>query len=210
MPRSAPILLFGGTFDPPTRAHATLPVQAATSVGADRLLYIPAAISPHKLEHPPTSAEHRLAMLGLALKKIGGVEIRTLELERMGPSYTIDTVETLRSEFGDAADMRLLIGDDQAESFHRWKDWQRILELAEPLVMPRRHETAAAFSRALRATDADWNEADVGAWMDRRLDLPCMTMCSSDTRNQLESGSDADEVLDADVLQYIRTQGLYR
>jgi len=119
MNTSGPILLFGGTFDPPTRAHTTLAPQAAALVGASRLLYVPAAISPHKLEQTPTEAEHRLAMLKLALMDTDDVEIRTLELDRAGPSYTIDTVETMRSEFGPDTPLRLLIGDDQAESFHR-------------------------------------------------------------------------------------------
>lgn len=206
----SPILLFGGTFDPPTRAHATLPPRAAALVGAERLLYVPAAISPHKLDQAPTAAMHRLAMLERALADTDGVEIRTLELDREGPSYTVDTVEAMRSEFGPDTPLRLLIGDDQAESFHRWKDWERILELAEPLVLPRRHDTPEAFAAAMAGSDAGWSEADVRTWVDRRLDLPCMTMCSTDARNQLEAGDDADEALDANVLAYIQEQSLYR
>jgi len=210
MSDTATILLFGGTFDPPTRAHAMLPPRAAELVGASQLLYVPAAISPHKLDQVPTPAEHRVAMLELALTEVPSVQIRTLELDREGPSYSVDTVHALRKEFDHGTTLRLLIGDDQAEAFHRWKDWSTILDLADPLVLPRGYDSPATFADAMRNCGGQWSEDEIDQWLQRRLDLPCMTMCSWDVRLQLESGGEADDELDPDVRQYIRDKGLYR
>ncbi len=209
MTDAAPILLFGGTFDPPTRAHSALPAQAAKLIGAQRLLFVPAAISPHKLDRPPTPPAHRVTMLELALRDLEGAEIRTLELEREGPSFTIDTVRAIRSEFGPDTPLHFLIGDDQAESFHRWQDCDELLALSAPVVLPRRHGSVEAFARAMAESGGNWSEAEVRTWCDRRLDLPCMTMSSTDVRNRLESGDDADDTIDPLVLDYIRTHALY-
>lgn len=207
---TSPIILFGGTFDPPTRAHAALPPRAAELLGAHRLLYVPAAVSPHKIEQPPTSAEHRLAMLGLSIKGIDFAEIRTLELDREGPSYSVDTVSALRSEFDDSITLRLLIGDDQAVAFNRWKDWKTIIKLAEPVVLPRQWSTADAFAEALSANGSAWTDEEIQCWLDWRLDLPCMDMCSEEVREHLEAGEPVDDQVDPAVLEYIAAHGLYR
>lgn len=208
MNSTSPILIFGGSFDPPTRAHATLPPLAARSVDAEMLLYVPAAISPHKLDAPPAAAAHRIAMLEIALGDVDGTLIETLEVDRCGPSFTIDTVRVLHDRYGPR--LRLLIGDDQALSFHRWKDWKSIIDLADPMVLPRRYDSREDFREGMRESGGGWDEASIERWADRRLELPRMTMCSHDVRIQLMSGGIADEVLDPDVRNYIREQGLYQ
>ena len=208
MTDTAPILLFGGTFDPPTQAHATLPAQAAERIGARRLLYVPAAISPHKLDRPPTPSAHRVAMLELALRDLEGAEIRTLELEREGPSFTIDTVrDPIRSSAP-----RSRCGPDRGRPGRILPSLAGLRRTADPVRTggaARRHGSVEAFARAMTESGGNWSEADVRTWCDRRLDLPCMTMSSTDVRNRLESGDDADDTIDPLVLDYIRTHALY-
>ena len=81
-----PILIFGGTFDPPHLAHTALPPLVARRLDCKRILYIPAAANPLKTDAPPTAVEHRLAMLRLALADVPDAEISTIELDRPGPS----------------------------------------------------------------------------------------------------------------------------
>src|SRR5262245_29374614 len=168
------ILVFGGTFDPPHIAHANLPELAARQLECDEIIYVPAAINPLKQDHPPTAKEHRLAMLLLAIANIPNAKISAIELDRKGPSYTIDTLRALRQQFASSGDsprtkpsrskrpmpssssdpppeFRLLLGCDQALSFHEWKDWQEILKLATPAVMVRPPWTPKSFERELRA-----------------------------------------------------------
>ena len=205
---SAPVIIFGGSFDPPTIAHRVLPVKAAEMIGAGQIIYVPAAISPHKLDTPPTAARHRLAMLELVLHGASSVRIDQIELDRDGPSYSIDTVRMMRDRFESSTPLRLLIGDDQAVPFHRWKDWESILELAEPLVLPRRYETEADFLEALRQ-ESVWSNEQIADWGRWRLDLPIMEVEATIIRQRLEHGEEVDQLVDAEVLRYLREHSLY-
>ena len=89
------MLVFGGTFDPPHLAHTQLAELAAGQLECDEILFIPAAISPLKDEAPGASKEHRIAMLLLATADIPGARISTIELDRQGKSFTIDTLREL-------------------------------------------------------------------------------------------------------------------
>ena len=205
---SAPVIIFGGSFDPPTIAHRVLPLKAAEMIGAVRVIYVPAAISPHKLDTPPTDAQHRLAMLELVLHDAPSVDIEQIELDREGPSYSIDTVRTLHDRLGSDVPLRLLIGDDQAVPFHRWKDWESIIQLAEPLVLPRLHGSAESFSDALEQEQA-WSSSQIEDWCRWRLDLPIMEVEARIIRQRLEQDEAIDELVDAEVLQYLREHELY-
>ncbi|MHC5022553.1 MAG: nicotinate (nicotinamide) nucleotide adenylyltransferase [Planctomycetota bacterium] len=201
------ILVFGGTFDPPHRAHTTLPPLVADRLGCETILYVPAALNPLKTERPPTEARHRLAMLRLALREVTNASICRLELERGGPSYTVDTLEALRGRYGPHATLRLLIGADQALQFHDWKDWQRILDLAEPVVMLRPPATEAGFREQLARI---YDEAEVEAWIGRVVHLPQIEVSATDLRSRLTRGGPVEDDLDPDVVAYIQREGLYR
>ncbi|MCH2134007.1 MAG: nicotinate (nicotinamide) nucleotide adenylyltransferase [Phycisphaerales bacterium] len=205
---AVPVLIFGGSFDPPTLAHRVLPMRAAELVGARQVIYIPAAISPHKLDQPPIDSAHRVAMLELAVSDAAEAVVNRMEVEREGPSYSIDTARALRESIDPGTPLRLLIGDDQAIPFHRWKDWDDIISIAEPLVLPRLHATPEAFAEALRRESA-WTEDDISHWLDWRLDLPIMDVEATVIRNRLHDGQDASDVLAPAVLDYIRAHGLY-
>lgn len=201
------ILIFGGTFDPPHRAHTILPPLAAQQLGCARVIYIPTSINPLKLATPPTPAEHRLAMLRLAVGDIAAAEINTLELDRTEPSYTVDTLGELRQHLGSPNTLRLLIGSDQALDFKRWKDWRRVLELAAPAVMLRPPYDRALFLAQLRESfDAD----EIERWDQWIVDLPRMDINATDIRQRLANGEDLDELLPPAVAAYIDTHELYR
>jgi len=206
---SSPVLIFGGSFDPPTNAHRILPIRAAEMIGSHRVIYVPAAVSPHKLETPPLDPIHRVAMLELAIDGQEIAEIDRIELEREGPSYMIDTVRALRDQIDEAAPLRLLIGDDQAVSFHRWKDWDPIIGIAEPLVLPRLFSTSEAFARRLEQ-EGVWTADDIQHWLGWRLDLPIMDVEATVIRNRIQSGESIDDLLPASVQAYILEHDLYR
>jgi len=201
------ILIFGGTFDPPHRAHAELPPSIADRIGCDRLLYVPAALNPLKVDSPPTEAKHRLEMLRRALSDVETAEIATLELERDGPSYMVDTLEELQRRFGEEAELRLLIGADQAIEFHRWKDWQRIVELAPPVVMLRPPWDRERFRKSL----AEKYETDmVERWLAWTIDVPAIDISSSAVRQRIGSDGDLSNLLHEEVAAYIREHNLYQ
>lgn len=195
------ILLFGGSFDPPHRAHVKLPELARQAVGADGVLYVPAARPPHKLEVKQTPAEHRLAMLRLALHDAPHAAISTIELDRAGdgePSYTINTLEALMRQCP-GAKFQLLIGADQAAIFDRWRRYADLERLAKPLVMVRPPDTVESVLARL-------SEAQRDRWRPRVLALPQMDVSSTAIRASL-ANTQADVA--PQVARYISEHGLY-
>jgi nicotinate-nucleotide adenylyltransferase len=200
------LLVFGGTFDPPHLAHVALPPLAARRLGCGRILYVPAAINPFKSQDVVTPAEHRLAMLRLALDRVPDAEICSHELDRPGPSYTVDTLETVCGQLEPGAELHLLIGSDQALVFEKWKSWRRILELSTPAVMVRPPLDEGAYRRRL----AETYPADQAArWLGWTADVPYLDICATELRQRLAEGRDVRGLLQPAVLAYIREHGLY-
>lgn len=205
MSATGPVLLFGGSFDPPHRAHVELGLAAADLIGASRILLIPAGVNPQKIDHPPTEARHRLAMLEAATRHDPRVEISTVELDREGPSWMIDTVERLAADAPEGTRFRLLIGADQALNFDTWRRWRDLERLAEPLILPRAPYDAAALTEAL----AERHPGDADRWGGRILPLPCLEGSSTDVRTLIAAGEALDPLLAEPVADYIRANGLY-
>ncbi len=207
MADSAPgILIFGGTFDPPHLAHTRLPPVAARRLGCDRVIYVPAALNPLKTDTPPTPATHRLAMLRLATRDVEHAEIDTLELDRAGPSFTVDTLTIMRERFGAERRLHRLIGADAAISFERWKDWRRILELAEPAVMPRPPWPREALEREFCAS---FDDELAEFWIAHLIDVPYLDASATEVRTRMDAGADLRGLVDDQVAEYIRKHNLY-
>jgi nicotinate-nucleotide adenylyltransferase len=200
------LLIFGGTFDPPHVAHVALPPLVARRLGCQRILYVPTAVNPLKTAHDVTPAAHRLAMLRLALDRVPDAEISTIELDRPGPSFTVDTLEAMRGQVEPDTELYLLIGSDQALLFEKWKRWQRILELATPTVMVRPPLDEAGYRRRLGET---YSAEQANRWLSRTAAVPYLDICATELRRHLAEGRDVRGVLQPAVLAYIREHGLY-
>ena len=142
LPRIVPgsVGVFGGTFDPIHIAHLAVAQEAAEALGLERVLFIPAGRPPHKPGRAITPAEHRLAMVELAIAGNERFEIDRLEMERAGPSYAVDTLEALRSSRmarGASPDLTLILSAEAFLGLMTWREPRRILELARVVVAPR-------------------------------------------------------------------------
>jgi nicotinate-nucleotide adenylyltransferase len=129
--------ILGGTFDPPHVGHLWLATLAADAIGLDRVLFMPAAQPPHKPNQSMTSATDRLLMTRLAVAGNEGFELTLIELERAGPSYTIDSVVELRRIYGDGAQLYLLMAADSLAQIDTWRQPDELLERIEWVVGPR-------------------------------------------------------------------------
>lgn len=189
------IVVYGGSFDPPHFYHTVGPLSIIPRLfgPAGWLLYIPAAHNPHKPGGPHASDAHRLAMLNLALDLPGQRSIWTDEIDRArwhaqrgntSPSYTIDTLQRLRSILPASMTLRLLIGSDQVTTFHTWKDPRHVISLAEPLIMPR--EPVVMVSSVYSALDSDfWTRDEKAAWCRRIAPTFPMPSASTDLRSAI-------------------------
>ncbi len=200
------ILLFGGTFDPPHRAHVDLPVRVAEHLGCERILYVPAATSPLKTDTPPTEKRHRLAMLRLAIRYLPNAEIATTELDRGGMSFFIDTVRALRERFADDTKLYFLIGCDQVVEFDKWKEAPGILALADPVVLLRPPWNEHSFRDAMFK---QYSTEEAARWLGCIVPAPMLEISSTEIRRRLRAGEDVNDHLDVEVAGYVAREGLY-
>jgi nicotinate-nucleotide adenylyltransferase len=129
--------VLGGTFDPPHLGHLWLAALAADELALDRVLFMPAARPPHKRGRRISPTSDRLVMTRLAITGNPAFELCPLEIERPGPSFTVDSVRELRRLHPDAR-LFLVMAADSLEQIHTWRDPQLLLSLVEWAVGPRR------------------------------------------------------------------------
>ena len=180
--------IFGGTFDPIHHGHLILARDAFEQLDLDRLLFIPAAISPHKLKEQPTAPEIRLEMVRAAIEGEPDFCLDAIELERPAPSYTIDTIEALKTREPEAT-FTLLIGEDnvaQLPNWHRFADLSRIVQFA---VLDR----------------SGLNTTHPYPTIRRHLDIS-----ASDIRNRVARGQSIRYLVPPAVEKIIRERQLYR
>ncbi len=149
-----PLALFGGTFDPVHTGHLRAAWEASEALGAEVRL-VPARSPPHR-PPPVANAEQRAMLLRAALAGQRRLQLDLRELERTGPSYTFDTLESVRAEVGTARPLVLLIGADAFAGLSAWYRWRELFSLAHICVltrpaqipdMPDELETEVAFRR---------------------------------------------------------------
>ncbi len=129
------ICLFGGTFDPPHIGHLLVAQTICEAESFDRIVFIPAYRSPHKLKHPTSEIDHRLCMLKLAVKDNPNFEISDIEINRGGVSYSLDTIREFKKlEQIQKDELYFLIGSDSLKEFHTWHQPEKIMEECHVIV----------------------------------------------------------------------------
>jgi nicotinate-nucleotide adenylyltransferase len=132
---SRKIAIYGGTFDPIHHAHLILAREAREELGFEKVIFVPAAVSPFK-DAPAAPAETRLRMLTVALDNEEGFVVDDCDLRRPPPSYTFDTVTDIRNREGDA-ELYYLIGEDNVEGLSRWHRFNELQKLVQFVVLDR-------------------------------------------------------------------------
>ena len=170
--------MFGGAFDPPHKAHIALAKTAIEALALDELRIIPTGQAWHKVRSL-SAPEHRLAMTRLAFAGLPRVVVDSRELERSGPSFTIDTLRALQSENPDAQ-LYLIMGADQFAAFRQWHEWRAIVAVAIICIAAR-----ALF---------DWTDSQFDAYKEQKdrflvLSMPVMPVSATQIREALASGN---------------------
>ncbi len=193
--------VFGGAFDPPHLAHVQLARTALTQFNLDRLHVMPTGHAWHKAR-PLTDGQHRLAMARLAFADMSQVFVDPRELEREGPTYTVDTLTALQHESPTAA-LFLFIGADQAEAFKTWHRWQDILKIATVVVADRPFEAG----HVKEAQQTQWHNA-VSPNV-QHLDMPRLAISATEIRSHLAQALQTPQWLPSSVQHYIDQHRLY-
>jgi len=185
--------LFGGTFDPLHIGHLIVAEWIWEALKLDKIIFIPNHIHPFHKRQDITPAAERLKMLQLAAKDFPQFSVDPVELERQGVSYTVDTVRYFKKQFPQA-EIFLLIGADNWNDFHKWKEPQKIREMAELVVYNR------------RALDVSASEEKNTIF----ADSPFIDISSTQIRRRIRSGQAYRSLVPPAVYSYIREQHLYR
>ena len=197
-------ILFGGSFDPVHSGHIHVAQCALCEIGAEKLIFIPARRSPHKVDFP-TPGQHRLAMIERAIEGIEGFAVCDCELSRPEPSYTLDTVRFFRHRLGPDAVLYWLIGADQLSDLENWYSIEELLKECRVSVMVRAGYAPPGFGRF---------EGVFSPEIIRQLErdivrTPQIDLSSTEIRTRLASGSVPPNALPSGVLEYIQQHHLY-
>ncbi len=187
---------YGGTFDPIHFGHINLAIQLLEIHRLDEVLFCPAYCSPFKAEATPSAnPEHRLEMVRLALVGIPHFRITTYEIDRKGPSFTIDTLRRIQGEGRGEVEFRLLLSEEAASQFEQWKDFQELIRLAPPLIGTRSSsEFKGSLADSLRSGFTQTKIFEIS---------------STEIRSRLKKGLYCGHLVPEKVLGYIQANGLY-
>ena len=195
--------VLGGTFDPVHLGHLLIAEEARVRLKLDFVLLIPAGEPWLKSEQPLSPSEDRFRMLELAVASNPYFRVARNELDRPGPSYTVDTLRELRKELGFDAELYFILGLDALEEFHRWEQPEGILELCELAIVSRPgfqnsnilDKLLARFPQAGRVINL--------------LTVPLIDISATDIRNRAKRGHSFRYLVPEAVEEYILERRLY-
>ena len=193
--------VLGGTFNPPHLGHLLCAQEAYVQLELDAVILMPARIPPHKPVEEEPGAEHRLELCRLAARDDPRFEVSDLEINRPGPSYTVDTLSELHSKAPDN-DLFLIVGGDIAAGLAEWHEPERVLSLSTLAVAERSGTPRAAVDDAL--------ERLRGGDRARFFRMPTIGISSTLVRERVRAGLPVRYLVPEPVESYIADRELYR
>lgn len=197
--------VFGGSFDPVHRGHLLLAECCWQQAGLDRVEFIPTAQQPLKPRGPVASEADRLAMLRLAIAERPEFGVSTIEIDRGGVSYTVETLRLLQ-QANPGAELFFLMGADSLADFPTWREPATICELATPLVVRRAGSPLPVFE-ALAPLVSTERLAAIRA---QEVEMPATPISSSAIRRLIAERGEWQTLVPERVAEYIDHRGLYR
>ena len=195
--------IMGGTFDPIHIGHLVTAEAVRIEYDLEKVLFIPAGHPPHKQGSLVTPALHRYIMTVMAIFANPAFVVSAVEMDRPGPSYTIDTVKTLVAQHGDQTDFYFITGADAIGDLPTWNNIEEILDLC--------HFVAATRSGCISMIDPVIEYFGTkGRQRIHRLTTPELEISSTDIRERIKKGRSIKYIVPESVEQYIYKEGLYR
>jgi nicotinate-nucleotide adenylyltransferase len=191
--------VLGSAFNPPHLGHLALAQEAIWQLGLERVLFVPTGQAPHKRILDDPGAELRLAMTRLAATDDERYVVSTVEIDREGPSYTYETLETL-AEQGEEG-LVFVMGADAALGLESWRNPKRVVELARLAIARRSGVSETEVASVLRSLDAE-DRAEM-------LEMPEFGVSSSAARERAKEGRPLRYVVPEQVARFIEERGVY-
>ncbi len=218
--------LFGGTFNPVHLAHIQISRDIKDGFKLDEIIVMPSAVPPHKISPEIICAEARLEMVKLSFSNEPNFEVSNLELKRVGPSYTIDTVKQLLDDFSSSIELFLIIGSDAFFEIHTWHKFRSLLGLVQLIVMTRpgtnmetdklKEEHAGSYLSNKISAGYRWSAGKKCFSHETKktisfFDVTQLSISSTKIRKYIKENScTSSGFLDNEVANYITKKGLYK
>lgn len=189
--------VYGGTFNPLHTGHLIIAQEVYDQFALDRVFFVPSARPPHKHQAALIAPEHRYAMTAIATQDDLRFEVSDIELQRPGPSYSIETLREFHRRYGPDCQLFFIIGADSLVEIGTWRNPDELFALCSVVVVPR--------------PGVDLRQA-APSWRDRALVVQSLQVdiSSTDIRRRIEAGRSIRYLVPAGVEQYIREHRLYQ
>lgn len=194
--------VIGGTFDPIHYGHLAAAEEARVKVELEKVVFVVAGLPPHKLDEEVTPVRHRLAMVELGIQSNPCFEISRVDVDRPGPSYTVDTISILQERFGEETELFFVMGLDSLVELPTWHEPHRLVLLCRLI----------AVSRPGFNVDQAQLESTVPGLSSRLeiIDMPEMDISSTDLQRRVREGLPIKYQVPEQVERYIEEHRLYR
>jgi nicotinate-nucleotide adenylyltransferase len=200
--------VLGGTFDPIHIGHLVVAEEARTKLGFSEVLFVPAGQPWLKVNRNITPAAHRVEMVRRAIADNAHFKLCSLEIERPGPSYTVDTLMMLQEQLGSEASLFFILGRDTLDELSLWKEPQKLIQLCRLVVAPR---PVLSEVEGSGSKDLTHLESAIPGLLDRviELDMPVIGISSSAIRQRIAQGLTIRYLVPDEVEKYIVEHKLY-
>lgn len=206
--------ILGGTFDPFHHGHLRMAIECREKLQLESVRLVPLYTPPHR-RPPVASAEHRLAMLSLAVRDHDFLQVDDCELQRRGISYTIETIKQIRNGMA-TTPLCLLMGRDAFNALTAWRDWRNLIDYTHIVVADRpggstgdNDTDLADFVRQFRTDNPDELRSP-GAGKLYELTIPLLDISATGIRKIFQAGKDPAGLLPEPIIEYVQSHSLYQ
>ena len=197
--------IIGGTFDPIHYGHLIAANWAKESLTLEKVIFMPAGTPPHKLQNNVLDPIHRYKMVHIATKDNPSFEVSSLEINRRGPSFTIDTAKELTEKYQDG-DVQILfiVGADSIIELHTWKDYEELLDKYYFIAVSREGYEKQQFLQRIEEIHSIYGKRIYN------VEIPSIGISSTQLRKRVKSNKSIRYLIPAPVEQYIKENNLYK
>lgn len=200
------IALFGGTFDPIHIGHTTVAADAAERIGAEKIIFIPAKLSPLKGFLPRANDNHRLKMISLAIAGEKNFQVSDYELKKPAPSYTLETIRKFQADYGSETLIHWLIGADSVDDLTYWYKITELIDACNLTTMYRAGCEPPDFAKF----EEIWDHQRIEKLQRNIIETPLVDISSTEIRDLIAKNGDFAKMVHPAVADYIRKNGLYK